>query len=237
MADLFHSDAPIAKSTKGVQGSEYLFGPSERKEKEKKKKSEEILPASMTPSTFFVSRKKKSSSGVGRDIHLDNFDISIAGRSLLKNAQLKLIHGRRFGLVGRNGMGKSTLLRHISGRELIIPDHLQILHVEQEVRHYPLCAFLVKSSLFCCLRCGQESLWPVLPPRGKMDVSTSYHIISFGINTFWAERFLGFLLFFLECPHVFSCRLLTRFLESRLLVTTPPFFRLFCLQMLSVRRC
>lgn len=132
MADLFHSDAPVAKQVKTEQGSEYLFGPSERKDKASKKKSDELLPASMTPSTFFVSRKKKT-SGVGRDIHVENFDISIAGRPLLKNASLKLIHGRRFGLVGRNGMGKSTLLRHISAREIAIPDHLQILHVEQEV--------------------------------------------------------------------------------------------------------
>jgi ATP-binding cassette subfamily F protein 3 len=45
-----------------------------------------------------------------------------------------LSYGRRYGLVGRNGTGKSTLLRHISGRELWgIPAHLRILHVEQEV--------------------------------------------------------------------------------------------------------
>jgi hypothetical protein len=29
--------------------------------------------------------------------------------------------------------GKSTLLRHISQRHLPIPEHIQILHVEQEV--------------------------------------------------------------------------------------------------------
>lgn len=40
----------------------------------------------------------------------------------------------RYGLVGRNGTGKSTLLRHISGREIYgIPAHIRILHVEQEV--------------------------------------------------------------------------------------------------------
>jgi len=35
--------------------------------------------------------------------------------------------------VGRNGSGKTTILRHISHRELSIPDSVQILHVEQEV--------------------------------------------------------------------------------------------------------
>lgn len=42
--------------------------------------------------------------------------------------------GRRYGFVGRNGMGKTTLLRAISRRELYIPSHVSVLHVEQEVR-------------------------------------------------------------------------------------------------------
>lgn len=42
--------------------------------------------------------------------------------------------GRRYGFVGRNGMGKTTLLRAISKRDLFIPTHLTVLHVEQEVR-------------------------------------------------------------------------------------------------------
>lgn len=44
-----------------------------------------------------------------------------------------LAFGRRYGLVGRNGLGKTTLLRMISNRQLHIPSHISILHVEQEV--------------------------------------------------------------------------------------------------------
>ena len=39
----------------------------------------------------------------------------------------------RYGLVGRNGLGKSTLLRMVSSGQLYIPPHLSVLHVEQEV--------------------------------------------------------------------------------------------------------
>lgn len=39
----------------------------------------------------------------------------------------------RYGLVGKNGIGKSTLLRAIAKRELQVPDHIRILHVEQEI--------------------------------------------------------------------------------------------------------
>lgn len=44
-----------------------------------------------------------------------------------------LAFGRRYGLVGRNGLGKTTLLRMISLKQLKIPSHISILHVEQEV--------------------------------------------------------------------------------------------------------
>lgn len=54
-------------------------------------------------------------------------------RVLLQGADLILAFGRRYGLVGRNGLGKTTLLRMISGKQLKIPSHISILHVEQEV--------------------------------------------------------------------------------------------------------
>lgn len=52
---------------------------------------------------------------------------------LLQNADLTLSYGRRYGLLGRNGLGKTTLLRMISEKQLRIPSHISVLHVEQEV--------------------------------------------------------------------------------------------------------
>ncbi|THH09415.1 hypothetical protein EW145_g2024 [Phellinidium pouzarii] len=51
----------------------------------------------------------------------------------LEATSLTLAHGRRYGLIGRNGVGKSTLLRHIALREVPIPSHITILFVEQEI--------------------------------------------------------------------------------------------------------
>lgn len=68
-----------------------------------------------------------------QDIRIENFDISFGNRVLLQGADITLAHGRRYGLVGRNGLGKTTLLRMMSSRQLRIPAHVSVLHVEQEV--------------------------------------------------------------------------------------------------------
>lgn len=69
-----------------------------------------------------------------KDIKVDGVDVSIGGKRILTDTTLTMAFGRRYGLVGQNGIGKSTLLRALSRRELAIPTHISILHVEQEVR-------------------------------------------------------------------------------------------------------
>jgi ATP-binding cassette subfamily F protein 3 len=77
------------------------------------------------------------SSNKTKDIKLDNIDVSIGGLRILTDTSLTLAYGRRYGLVGNNGIGKSTLLRALSRREVAIPTHISILHVEQEVGRIP----------------------------------------------------------------------------------------------------
>jgi ATP-binding cassette subfamily F protein 3 len=68
-----------------------------------------------------------------KDIKVDGIDISIGGKRILTDTNLTLAYGRRYGLVGQNGIGKSTLLRALAKREVAIPTHISILHVEQEI--------------------------------------------------------------------------------------------------------
>ncbi|KAF9808804.1 hypothetical protein IEO21_07732 [Rhodonia placenta] len=75
-----------------------------------------------------VSAKNKS-----KDIHLANIDVNFGSNRILSGASLTLAYGRRYGLIGRNGVGKSTLLRHIAMRDVPIPSHITILFVEQEI--------------------------------------------------------------------------------------------------------
>ncbi|KAJ2788883.1 ATP-binding cassette, regulator of translational elongation, partial [Coemansia helicoidea] len=68
-----------------------------------------------------------------KDVKLDSFDISFSGKRILTNSSVHLVYGRRYGLIGRNGIGKSTLLRNIAHRELAVPTYISILFVEQEM--------------------------------------------------------------------------------------------------------
>ena len=80
-----------------------------------------------------------------KDIKVDGVDVSIGGKRILTDTTLTMAFGRRYGLVGQNGIGKSTLLRALSRRELAIPTHISILHVEQEVTF-----FSSRLSSLCC---------------------------------------------------------------------------------------
>ncbi|EJT80135.1 hypothetical protein GGTG_00139 [Gaeumannomyces tritici R3-111a-1] len=73
------------------------------------------------------------SAGKSKDIKVDNTDVSIGGQRILADTTLTLSYGHRYGLVGFNGVGKSTLLRALAKREVPIPTHISILHVEQEI--------------------------------------------------------------------------------------------------------
>ncbi|KAJ9148115.1 hypothetical protein P3X46_030206 [Hevea brasiliensis] len=69
-----------------------------------------------------------------KDIHMENFSISVGGRDLIVDGSVTLSFGRHYGLVGRNGTGKTTFLRHMAMHAIDgIPANCQILHVEQEV--------------------------------------------------------------------------------------------------------
>ncbi|XP_008793658.3 ABC transporter F family member 4-like [Phoenix dactylifera] len=68
-----------------------------------------------------------------RNISIENFTVSAAGKDLLKNATLKISHGKRYGLVGPNGKGKSTLLKLLAWRRIPVPRNIDVLLVEQEV--------------------------------------------------------------------------------------------------------
>ncbi|XP_037010729.2 ATP-binding cassette sub-family F member 3 isoform X2 [Artibeus jamaicensis] len=73
------------------------------------------------------SRLESSGKNKSYDVRIENFDVSFGDRVLLAGADVNLAWGRRYGLVGRNGLGKTTLLKMLATRSLRVPAHISLL--------------------------------------------------------------------------------------------------------------
>ncbi len=62
-----------------------------------------------------------------------NLTVRAKGKLLLENTSVTVAAGRRYGLVGPNGRGKSTLLRLMARRQIPVPLNIDVLLVEQEI--------------------------------------------------------------------------------------------------------
>ena len=70
----------------------------------------------------------------GKDAVVNGLTLTYGGRNLLRETHLAIHRGRRYGLWGKNGVGKTTLLRRIAGGRVPgWPLHLSAGMVEQEV--------------------------------------------------------------------------------------------------------
>ncbi|OCT73630.1 hypothetical protein XELAEV_18032592mg, partial [Xenopus laevis] len=67
------------------------------------------------------------------DVHIINMSLTFHGQELLSDTTIELNSGRRYGLIGLNGTGKSMLLSAVGGREVPIPDHIDIYHLTREM--------------------------------------------------------------------------------------------------------
>ena len=115
---------------------------AEQKSKEKAEKKaqkeakKEAAPKAYNNDSGTVQQainKKDAHLSCKSDIHLNNFDLMFGERKLLTDTSMTINYGFRYGLVGRNGLGKSTLMNAIANRELAIPMAVSLLHVAQEV--------------------------------------------------------------------------------------------------------
>ncbi|XP_037034060.1 ATP-binding cassette sub-family F member 2 [Bradysia coprophila] len=118
---------------------------------------EELLCAKLEEEAR-ISAEARSCTGTSavhprsRDIKMSNFAITFFGSELLQDTTLELNCGRRYGLIGLNGCGKSSLLSVLGNREVPIPEHIDIFHLTREI------PASTKSALQCVMEVDEERL-------------------------------------------------------------------------------
>eukprot|EP00669_Euglena_mutabilis_P011209 TRINITY_DN5871_c0_g1_i1.p2 TRINITY_DN5871_c0_g1~~TRINITY_DN5871_c0_g1_i1.p2 ORF type:complete len:625 (-),score=338.80 TRINITY_DN5871_c0_g1_i1:675-2549(-) len=70
----------------------------------------------------------------GEDICNTEFSLAYGGKILLHNTKLHLKRGRKYGLVGKNGVGKTTLMRNIASKAVEgLPAELRTVYVQSNI--------------------------------------------------------------------------------------------------------
>ncbi|KAJ1482820.1 P-loop containing nucleoside triphosphate hydrolase protein, partial [Baffinella frigidus] len=72
------------------------------------------------------------SNPLSRDLKILSFSLQVHGKRLVEDTTLELSYGQRYGLIGSNGCGKSTFLTCLAARELPLPEHVDIFHLDEE---------------------------------------------------------------------------------------------------------
>ncbi|XP_065665203.1 ATP-binding cassette sub-family F member 2 [Hydra vulgaris] len=120
----------------------------------------DATPVNADPSSDFEKMKLSNISVAGvllshvdaRDLHIGQISLRYHGVELLTDANIELNCGRRYGLLGANGCGKSTLMEALANRELPIPDHFDIFHLTNEIHASE------KTALQCVMEVNNEKI-------------------------------------------------------------------------------
>eukprot|EP00607_Mallomonas_marina_P007355 CAMPEP_0182420332 /NCGR_PEP_ID=MMETSP1167-20130531/5053_1 /TAXON_ID=2988 /ORGANISM="Mallomonas Sp, Strain CCMP3275" /LENGTH=602 /DNA_ID=CAMNT_0024596157 /DNA_START=58 /DNA_END=1862 /DNA_ORIENTATION=- len=114
----------------------------EAKEKAKNKSSDDLTTvfklASLNDGKAEPDDGGRSATGIlisearARDVKISAFSLALHGIVLVEDTVIELNNGGRYGLLGRNGSGKSTFLKCLAAREVPIPPHIDIYLLAHE---------------------------------------------------------------------------------------------------------
>jgi len=132
-----HSKAAIAKARNDAKAKVKREAAAAAAEKEQLEMEAELAAARMAVARLRLQGAMESASNV---LETEPFELPNpgGGENLLEDVCLRLVPGHRYGLIGRNGKGKSTLLRWFASRRIKgLPKLLSVHYVAQEI---PLAA-------------------------------------------------------------------------------------------------
>lgn len=95
---------------------------------------EDAAPGSLSAFTLTLESGKNEPPPAGDAFTCENFTLTAPGQTLFSNATITIVQGKRYGILGPNGMGKTTILRHIAARDLPVPLNWDVILVEQEAK-------------------------------------------------------------------------------------------------------
>ena len=146
---LADKNAPLPEPPKKGRSSNYntpiatlvpaTFEPKAVKQRNKQRKvpkAEAELEAEIEEAKLLAAKSRSEQGAYNGVIEANNFTLPNpgGGAPLLENASFNLVRGHRYGLIGRNGKGKSTLLKAIAARRVgSIPSNVTIHYVTQDV--------------------------------------------------------------------------------------------------------
>eukprot|EP01043_Picozoa_sp_COSAG02_P009937 COSAG02_NODE_342_length_24167_cov_5.061118_20_plen_484_part_00 len=120
---------------------------SAKKDEEKAAKAQAKLAADVAAENAAVNSEVQAAARAAATLRIDGHSTLTAincgpfqlpnpggGANLLEDASLTLAPGHRYAVIGRNGKGKSTLLRWLAARRVGgLPEELSVYYVSQEV--------------------------------------------------------------------------------------------------------
>ena len=151
LGELLQEQATIdeEKETSSMEEEPVVQKPTKKQPKHSRKKKTEQRPEDDASAWTECEAQGKKWGGRGRggrgayagatnsihsNIHLSPVTISNSSSDLLRDATMDIVKGHRYGLVGRNGVGKSTLLHRLAERSIPgMPRDMRILLVQQHV--------------------------------------------------------------------------------------------------------
>ena len=130
----------MARKNKGGNKNKGKAG--KKKEKKEAKTVDSLLAATEEKVELRANKdlahEYRSATGVlysqetAMDVKIGGFTLTAFGRELIKDTMIEFTIGRRYGLIGSNGAGKTTFLRCMAAREVPIPSQIDIFLLEYE---------------------------------------------------------------------------------------------------------
>ncbi|KAF7189281.1 ABC transporter ATP-binding protein ARB1 [Pseudocercospora fuligena] len=119
-----------ASSVNGDETPPLLDGDEEMAKKNTKAMNDKMAKMALQEDKDGISDRVTTgvlaSLEASRDVKIISASLVFHGKVLINDTTLEISYGRRYGLLGENGCGKSTILKSIAKREFPFPEHIDI---------------------------------------------------------------------------------------------------------------